>query len=255
MIWAIKNNVKLKATSKDRANCSLCNKEVIAKCGEIKIWHWAHKSNIDCDDWFEPESEWHLNWKDEFPKECQEVTIKKCVSDYCNEEKYTHNHNGEDHGDCMDCEEKIHRADIKINNQVIELQNSPLSSDKIIEREEFYGNMIWLLNGKKLCKGIRMKREKEVINFRWYHPPKSWWFAKKIIYIDFSDVQEEEGKWIPENDYMDYEGYYKHIADKMKREIFIVKKIYPDIPCGGWGIMISKKEFLNKFGDINGKRN
>ena len=46
MIWANKNNERIKATPKDKANCPICNEEVIAKCGSIKIWHWSHKSLI-----------------------------------------------------------------------------------------------------------------------------------------------------------------------------------------------------------------
>lgn len=215
MIWAIKDNEKIKAEPNQEALCPICNKEVISKCGVIKTWHWAHKSLTDCDSWSEPESEWHLNWKNEFPKEQQEVVIEN------------------------------HRADIKTPLRVIELQNSHISVEEINEREKFYGKMVWLLNGKTLGKGMKMRKENEIIKFRWYHPPKSWWIAKKPIYIDFSDIQQEEGKWISKNDYIRCEGYWKHIADKMNREIFLIKKLYDNVPCGGWGILIKKEEFLN----------
>lgn len=234
MIWGIKDNEKIRATPKGTATCSMCKNELVPKCGVIKIWHWAHKSLNDCDNWHESESEWHLNWKNEFPKEQQEITIKKYNTklNYDGSKKYIN-------------EIENHRADIKTPLRVIELQNSPISSKEINERENFYGKMVWLLNGKTLCKGMKMRKENGIIKFRWYHPPKSWWIAKKPIYIDFSDIQQEENKWVGENDYIRHEGYWKHLADKMNREIFLIKKLYDNVPCGGWGILIKKEEFLN----------
>ena len=238
MIWGNQKRNKIKAAPNKKAMCPLCKGELIPKCGKIMIWHWAHKSNKDCDDWYEPESVWHKDWKDNFPKECQEVTIGK------------------------------HRADIKIGELIVELQNTPLSADKIQERENFYGNMVWILNGRALGNGLNLKKKKiqinkqsqlngnpmektgrmkEITTFRWKHPPKSWWVANKPIFIDFSDIQEESGRWIKPNDYMGYEGYYKHERDYMKRDILEIKKIYKKIPCAGWGILIKKKGLLNGF--------
>lgn len=192
MIWANSNEKRIKATPKDRAICPYCNQEVIAKCGSIKIWHWAHKSNINCDSWYEHESKWHINWKNEFPKEQQEVIIGK------------------------------HIADIKTKDFVIELQNSSLSPEKIIEREKYYKKMIWLINGDSLASGLELRRDinNQLFTFRWKPPPKSWWFATKPIYIDMNF------DWI-----------------------FLIKKIYHNIPCGGYGKFITKKEFLEVFND------
>jgi len=208
MIWAIKNNNRIKATPKEIAFCPICHEEVIAKCGSIKIWHWSHKSLKDCDNWAEPESEWHINWKNQFPKEQQEIVITK----------------GGDvkRADNFNLLIKSHRADIKtMKGLIIELQNSQLSSDKIIEREMFYQNMIWILNGEKLCKGLELRFKKGIITFRWKNPPKSWWVAKKPIYIDL-------------------------VKDEL---IFSIKKLYPNIPCGGWGIILTKEQFLKEYGN------
>ena len=67
MIWALKERERIKAAPKKEAICPTCLKEVIAKCGRIKVWHWAHKSKLDCDSFSEPETEWHINWKNNFP--------------------------------------------------------------------------------------------------------------------------------------------------------------------------------------------
>ena len=92
--------------------------------------YWRHKVK-ECDNWYEPTTQWHLDWQDNFPKENQEVNL-------------------------LDIETGIkHRADICLNNGlVIEIQNSPIRIDEIIQRENFYGKnkMIWIINGDSLAK-------------------------------------------------------------------------------------------------------
>lgn len=53
--------------------CPGCGAPVIAKCGTHKVHHWAHKGVKMCDNWWEPETEWHRAWKNNFPKEWQEI--------------------------------------------------------------------------------------------------------------------------------------------------------------------------------------
>ena len=101
---ALKNNKRVEASPGQTASCPVCGDDVVSKCGQVKVWHWAHKS-ADCDHWSEPESEWHKNWKNKFPIQWQEVVIGK------------------------------HRADIKTPSKVIEIQASSISSSEIIERE------------------------------------------------------------------------------------------------------------------------
>jgi competence protein CoiA len=197
MIWALKNNERIKAIPKEKANCPLCNEEVIAKCGEIKIWHCSHKSNKDCDDWYEPETEWHINWKNEFPKEQQEIIIGK------------------------------HRADIKTRTgNIIELQSSMLSYDKIKEREKFYGEkLIWLLNSKTIAKNCQFWKWKGKYYFIWKWKPsicRNWLHNK--IFIDFG------------------ENIFKINCIKE----FPTPKRWND----GYGSLYSKNQFLKIYGDI-----
>jgi len=87
----------------------------------LVVAHWAHLSACDCDPWSEPESEWHRAWKEMVPPEQREVTMGP------------------------------HRADIRLaSGKVIELQHSPISPSVIAEREEFYGNMAWLFDGRPI---------------------------------------------------------------------------------------------------------
>ena len=182
MLYALNNHEeKIQAQPKQKAICPFCKSPVVAKCGRIKIWHWAHESKTQCDDWYEPETEWHLAWKSMFPAECVEVNLG------------------------------AHRADIvNKNGVIIELQHSTLSADEIQDRESFYGEeLIWLLDGTVFAKRfwIGEVEQKDVIDtgntfkkgriavgeekpdenskFRWKNLRKSWNFARNSIFIDF----------------------------------------------------------------------
>src|SRR5689334_3526795 len=54
-------------------SCPACGKAMIAKCGQIRVWHWAHRGIRSCDHWWEIEAEWHRAWKNPFPREWQEI--------------------------------------------------------------------------------------------------------------------------------------------------------------------------------------
>ncbi len=123
------NHNKIEANnSRQRAKCPGCKKEVTGKIYIEKRNHWAHLSR-DCDDWYEPISDWHIKWQNYFPKENQEVIL------------YDENKN------------EFHRADIFLdNNSVIEIQNSPIAIKEVAQREKFYkrNGLIWILNAENL---------------------------------------------------------------------------------------------------------
>ncbi|MFD0762708.1 competence protein CoiA [Lutibacter aestuarii] len=124
-----KDDIKIEVNkSGEKGICPTCKSEVIGKYGEIRTKHWSHKVK-DCDDWHEPITDWHIKWQNYFPIENQEITL------YDNEKN------------------EFHRADIRLNNGVvIEIQNSPIKSIEIEQRENFYGKngLIWILNGENL---------------------------------------------------------------------------------------------------------
>ncbi|MBL7874309.1 MAG: hypothetical protein JNL53_01520 [Cyclobacteriaceae bacterium] len=115
---------RIEPTLGQSATCPCCETELIPKCGQIKVHHWAHKKGHNCDPWWEPETEWHRNWKNKFPNDWQEI-IK---FDTSNNEK--------------------HIADIYVPTKelVIEFQNSPINKDELESRERFYKKMIWVVN-------------------------------------------------------------------------------------------------------------
>jgi Competence protein len=128
MRFAIIDNNRVEAKSElKEALCPVCSKPVIAKCGKQRIHHWAHRTNKTCDSWWESETEWHRSWKNNFSVEWQEV----CLTDEQTGEK--------------------HIADVCINNGiVIEFQHSHLDAKERVMREQFYKNMIWVVDGTRL---------------------------------------------------------------------------------------------------------
>ena len=73
MKFAIIENNKVEPVKGLRGACPNCGEELIAKCGTVKVHHWAHKNTTNCDLWWENETEWHRNWNNQFPVKWQEV--------------------------------------------------------------------------------------------------------------------------------------------------------------------------------------
>jgi competence protein CoiA len=105
------------------AECPVCGDSVIAKCGDHKAWHWAHRGVRNCDPWWEPETEWHRDWKNRFPAHWQEIIRK------------------------ADTGEK-HVADVMTERGVtLEFQHSALRREERDAREAYYQNMVWVVDG------------------------------------------------------------------------------------------------------------
>jgi len=139
---------------------------MIAKCGKIMIWHWAHESLDHCDPWRQGETAWHLGWKAKFPKEFAERQIIR--------------------------DGKKHIADILLpNGKVIEFQHSPISSEEIAERESFYKNILWVFDATDAAENGRFQMyEKDGYwTFRWKAPRKTIRRCRLPIYIDIGDGQ------------------------------------------------------------------
>jgi len=92
---------------------------------------------------YEPESEWHAMWK------------KPILDSHC---------------DVICGDNREHRADIKTNEYVIEIQKSPMDGFEVIERNKFYKNLsgnrlVWIVNIEKPWKRINtelVKGEKDL---------------------------------------------------------------------------------------------
>lgn len=127
MKFALLDGNRTEAFKGARGICPSCNSDLIAKCGEVKMNHWAHKGIRNCDPWWEPETEWHRSWKNNFPVEWQEFiffdeqTGEKHIADIHTKDKFT-----------------------------IEFQHSHINPNERIAREKFYKNMFWVVDCTRL---------------------------------------------------------------------------------------------------------
>ncbi len=126
MQYAIVNGERREAEQGLQGYCPCCEQQMVSKCGDIKIKHWAHKGKRICDLWWENETEWHREWKSHFPKEWQEIIH--------------HADSGEKH-----------IADIKTDQGwIIEFQHSYLKPEERKSRNDFYKKLVWVVDGKRL---------------------------------------------------------------------------------------------------------
>lgn len=175
MRYALVNDEKAEAQPKLKGRCPNCDGHMIAKCGRVKVWHWAHKGRPPCDPWWESETEWHRAWKNKFPTDWQEVS-------HINPET------GEKH-----------IADVKNpHGLVIELQHSPIDPVEMRSREEFYGKMIWIVDGTRGLDaghfriGLEGPIQKNPLAYRvkWWGRSqllRNWSEAKAKVYVDFGE--------------------------------------------------------------------
>ncbi|SHI44798.1 competence protein CoiA [Aquimarina spongiae] len=129
MKFALVDDIKTEAVKGAKGICPSCGSEMIARCGNFKINHWAHKGRRKCDPWWENETIWHRSWKNNYPIEWQEISLL--------DEK-----TGEKH-----------IADIQANDGlVIEFQHSYINPEERFSREKFYKKMVWVVDGTRLKK-------------------------------------------------------------------------------------------------------
>lgn len=218
MLLALSENTLIPPIKNTIAKCPLCKSNVVSKCGEINIHHWAHKINEGCDSWSEPETYWHKSWKNSFPIDNREVVIQK-------------------YG-------KKHFADLyTYDDIVIELQNSSISSETIREREDFYGKrLLWILNGGRFrnhisifqndrIKEIKLENNRKYLyseialsdenineyletsdefTFFWKFPIRSWKKSRRPVFLD---INENFMLWFTKGigtDYGTFKVYPKH---------------------------------------------
>ena len=181
MRFALVDNKRFEAKPGLKGLCPGCSQPVIAKCGRQRVHHWAHQANGTCDRWWEPETEWHRSWKSLFPADCQEVFL----SDDQTGEK--------------------HVADVRTNHGlVIEFQHSHIKPEERISREQFYKNMIWVVDGTRLKRDwLRFKKQHDdhrkfgdseflSVSFPDETFPKIWIESAIPVVFDFKDNTPSE---------------------------------------------------------------
>ncbi len=123
MKFALVNGQRQEPQPNLSGECPGCGNSMVAKCGEVRIWHWAHLGCRHCDSWWENETEWHRDWKGQFPVDWQEIV-----------------HHAEDG--------ERHIADVKTGDDwVIEFQHSYIKPEERRSRENFYPKLVWVIDG------------------------------------------------------------------------------------------------------------
>jgi competence protein CoiA len=164
------------------ARCPSCGSAVIARCGDHRVWHWAHRGALVCDPWWESETEWHRAWKNEFPAGWQEI-----IQTARDGEK--------------------HVADVKTKTgMVIEFQHSFLKPEERMAREAFYMKMVWVVDGRRRkrdatqllkCIGSCVSSHPPYILYVTNHEEcallRDWNASLVPVYFDLG-VRQEDGK-------------------------------------------------------------
>jgi len=181
MKYAIVEGNKTEAFKGGRGTCPSCNSELIARCGDVNINHWAHKGARNCDTWWENETEWHREWKNSFPKEWQEVVH-------------------------IDEKGEKHIADVKTEKGwVLEFQHSFIKDDERNSRNIFYSKLVWVVDGLRR-KTDRLQFQKVLkesskapvgnVDIRKINFPeesrllKEWMNCKVPVFFDFGEFSK-----------------------------------------------------------------
>ena len=123
MKFALANGQRQEPQPNLTGECPGCGNPMVARCGEVRVWHWAHRGRRHCDSWWENETEWHRDWKGQFPVDWQEIV-----------------HHAEDG--------ERHIADVKTGDGwVIEFQHSYIKPEEHRSREDFYPTLAWIVDG------------------------------------------------------------------------------------------------------------
>ena len=181
MKYAIVNNKKVEATKDAKGICPSCGSDLIAKCGALKVNHWSHKGNRNCDPWWENETEWHRSWKGNFLKEWQEVVH-------------------------FDKSGEKHIADVKTQSGwVLEFQHSFINSEERQSRNSFYHKLVWVVDGirrktdkkqfqKMLEESVHLKTKIPII--RTHFPDEcrllKEWHNNSLVFFDFGEAENSD---------------------------------------------------------------
>lgn len=165
------------------AECQDCGQPMIAKTGDVKIWHWAHRSeNPDCQ--AAGETEWHLDWKELGPPGSQERAVGN------------------------------RRADVLApGGFAVEFQKSALTGAEVLAREaDWKRQLVWIFDAAAAYGERRLELRVNLArgpgdayrNIRWAHAPERVKAATCTTLLDLGDQLIYVGKWY---DHSPLQGY------------------------------------------------
>lgn len=137
--------------------------DIIAKQGTKKTWHFAHVSATDSD-CAKLMGDWHHWWQDRVESDFLEIVMIKEIE-----------------GRAVK-----HRADM-INGEeiVVEFQKSVINQQIIMEREGFYGNMIWVVCCDEQHSSKTVKQRGRYVRIRITSGSKFFLDMRKLTFLDF----------------------------------------------------------------------
>lgn len=116
-----------------------------------------------------------------------------------------------------------HRADIVARGgSVIELQHSSLSPLDVRRREYFYGDMMWVLNASEFAGNFCLRPRGGFFSFRWLYPRKWTFTITHPLLFDLGDDR-----------------------------LFLIRRLHKEVPCGGWGNMLSISDFVSRYSELS----
>lgn len=179
MRYALVNGQKQEAQRGLAGECQGCRLPVLAKCGTVRVKHWAHRGKCAGDVWWEPETEWHRSWKGQFPDEWQEIIHTS------------------------DTGEK-HIADVKTDHDfVLEFQHSQIATEERNARNSFYKKLVWVVDATRrkrdkpkflelLSKGVRGTGKPSLLRLAGYLDEcallRDWAGSPTPVFFDFGEV-------------------------------------------------------------------
>lgn len=169
MKFALVDGQRQEALPNLSARCPWCERPMVPKCGQVRIWHWAHEGTLLCDPWWENETEWHRNWKGQFPVNWQEFVCRA--------------ENGEKHV-----------ADVRTDyGWVIEFQHSYIRPEERRSRDSFYPKLVWVVDG------ARRKRDKAQFLEAWEYgvPVGTGSALRKVFPDECALLREWAGSQVP----------------------------------------------------------
>ncbi|RWI62191.1 MAG: competence protein [Mesorhizobium sp.] len=177
MRYALVNDERREAEPGVAGTCPGCGQPMIAKCGDQRIHHWAHRGMRTCDPWWEPETPWHRRWKAQFPPDWQEVV--------------QHDETGE-----------RHIADVRTKHRlVLEFQHSHIRPQERQAREAFYRDMVWIVDGTRRTRDLpRFEEGRHSLQVSPWQGlyttpfpqecfPRDWLDSRAPVFFDFAGTE------------------------------------------------------------------
>lgn len=204
----------VKADKKIIYRCPVCKGELVQKRGKVNQWHFAHKSKVECDEWYDSKGKWHRFMQGLFLPKYQEQPVS--------------------------ADGQRHIADVLLPSQtpqgkkgtVIEFQKSAIPRHKFYDRSFFYIDndyrLIWVFDF----------RDKDVFwssgdRFIWPHHVRSLDNANDhmedtdIIFLISAITEWNEEPQTYFDGYEKHE-YYKKIPINSSREDIFVRVRWQD---------------------------